>query len=220
MNRRRVSRSQPGHRIVFCLFALVLAGATTPVAAGIKCWTNKEGVRECGNAVPPEYAQAGHEEKSSSGMTVRKQTRAKTPAEVAAERAEREAATKLQAQREAEQRRQAAADKVLLDTFGSEDDLKLARDGQILNIDSQVKLTEGHIAKLQKSLDQMIGKAADHERRNQPVPKDLAENMDSVRSQIAEHRRFISDKHAEKEALHRKFEQDIARFRELRSAQK
>lgn len=218
MHRHRSSHlSLPGHRIVF---ALMLAGAAAPAAAGIKCWTNKDGVRECGNAVPPEYAQAGHEVKSTSGMTVRKQGRARTPEEVAAERAAQEAEAKKQAKLAAEQRRQAAADKVLLDTFGSEDDLELARDGQIANIESQVKLTEGHIAKLQKSLDNMIGKAADHERRNQPIPKDLAENLESVRDQIAEHRQFIENKHAEKRAIQQKFEQDIARFRELRSAQK
>jgi hypothetical protein len=150
---------------------------------------------------------------------VRKQGRAKTPAEVAAERLRREEEQKKQAALDAERRRQEAADKVLLDTFGSEQELELARDGQASNIASQVKLTEGHISKLQKSLDSMIGKAADHERRSQPLPADLSKDIASVRSQIAEHQQFIANKHAEQAALHRKFEQDIARFRELRSAQ-
>ena len=53
--------------------------------AGIKCWTNKEGYKECGNAVPPEYAQQGHTELNKQGLVVDQQERAKTPEELAAE---------------------------------------------------------------------------------------------------------------------------------------
>ncbi|MGH8595639.1 MAG: hypothetical protein ACREXT_03150, partial [Gammaproteobacteria bacterium] len=76
--------------------ALLLNGAGA--AAGIKCWTNKDGVQECGNAVPPEYAQQGHQEKSLSGMTIRTQSRAKSPEEIASERQARAAAAKKQAE--------------------------------------------------------------------------------------------------------------------------
>ena len=56
----------------------------------IKCWHNKDGVRECGNAVPPEYAQQQSEEKDKSGLTVKTQERAKTQEELEAERATRQ----------------------------------------------------------------------------------------------------------------------------------
>lgn len=188
--------------------------------AGIKCWTNRDGVRECGNAVPPEYAQQGHEVKSESGMTIGKQSPAKTREQVARERAEREIAARRQAEAEEIARRQAAADKVLLDTFSTEEDLILARDGQIANLESQVKLTEGHIAKLQKSMDDMISRAADFERRSKPVPAKLTRNIESVQQQIAENRAFIANKQVEQAAIKQKFEADLIRFRELRSAQR
>ena len=65
---------------------LALCGYLNSAEAAIKCWTNKEGVRECGNAVPPEYAQQAHEEKSTSGMTIKRTERSKTPEELAAAR--------------------------------------------------------------------------------------------------------------------------------------
>jgi len=201
---------------VFCASMLV----ATAARAEIKCWTNKDSVRECGNAIPPEYAQESHEVKSQSGMTIRKQGRAKTQAEVAEEREARALAARKQAEKDAIARKQAAADKVLLDTFGSEDDLVLARDGQIANLESQVKVTEGHIAKLQKSLDDLIKRAADIERRGKEIPSKLASNIQSVQEQIAENRAFIASKHAEQQTLTKKFDSDIARFRELRSAQR
>lgn len=191
---------------------------TSNAGADIKCWTNREGVRECGDAVPPEYAQQGHEVKSKTGMTIKKQGRSRTREEIARERTEKEIAARKQAELEAIARKQAAADKVLLDTFGSEDDMVLARDGQLTNIDSQIKLTEGHVAKLQKSLEQLISDAANFERRNQKLPETLPRNMVNLRSQIGAQRRFIEEKLAEQVVLRRKFELDLARFRELRSA--
>jgi hypothetical protein len=180
-----------------------------------KCWTNKEGVRECGNTVPPEYAQDAHEEVRKDGMTVQRTERAKTPEEIAAERAAEEEKARKQALLDEEARKKAAADQVLLATFSSEDDLILARDGQLSNVDSQIKLTESRIDKLQHSLDQMISRAADHERRGQQVPAQLNQDIASVREQISQHRAFIDSKQEEKVAISDKFARDLARFREL-----
>lgn len=216
MGARERRESVNGRRVVLML----MTALALPVQGGIKCWTNRDGVRECGNAVPPEYAQQGHEVKSESGLTIGKQGRAKTREEVARERAERKIAARRQAEADALAKRQAAADKVLLDTFSTEEDMVLARDGQIANLDSQIRLTEGHISKLQKSLDDMISRAADFERRGKEVPADLTKNIDSVRQQIAENREFITTKQQEQTAIKSKFDTDIERFRELRSAQR
>ena len=196
---------------------LALGGYLNGAEAAIKCWTNKEGVRECGNAVPPEYAQQGHEEKSASGMTIKRTERSKTPEEIAAARAEQEALAKKQAEIDAVAHKQTAADKVLLATFGSEDDLVLARDGQMANVESQKKLAESRITKLQKSLDQLISKAADRERRGQRVPSEISKEIANLRGQIADQKKFIIAKDADALKLQMKFETDIARFRELKA---
>lgn len=215
-NMKKIFRSH----VIGVLVSAVLLSVTTAATAGIKCWTNKDGVRECGNAVPPEYAQQEHQEKSASGMTIKTQERAKTPEEIAVEREARAAAALKQAEIDGAVRKQAAADKVLLDTFSSEDDLVLARDGQIANLDSQIKLTESHIAKLTKSRDELISKAAIHEQRKQEVPEALTGDIANLRQQIADHEAFIQSKHDEQGAIRTKFDMDIARFRELRSVQR
>jgi len=71
MNALRVS-------LLPCALA-VLAAALLPLpaSAGIKCWTNDDGVRECGNTVPPEYAQKSHRELTGEGITVSTTKRAK-----------------------------------------------------------------------------------------------------------------------------------------------
>lgn len=197
---------------------VLAAAALLPIEslATIKCWTNRDGIRECSDVMPPEYAQEAHEEKSASGVVLHKHERSKTPEEVAAEREQREAEARAAAAAAAAARKQAAADRVLLQTFSSEDDLILARDGQLANVESQVKITESHLAKLEKSLDQMIGEAADYERRGRKVPAKLSGNIGKVREQIEAQKAFIEEKRSEQGKIRAEFDRDLARFRELR----
>lgn len=188
------------------------AAKTGSTPGHIKCWHNKDGVRECGNTVPPEYAQQGSETKDKFGVTVGETGRAKTIEELEAERA----AGKAKEQEAESAKRRAAQDRVLLDTFATEDDMVLTRDGQVAHLESQIHLVESHIDKLQKNLDQMIERAAETERRGEKPTADVVKNIDSVREQIAENRRFIDTKHHDQELIRERFAADIARFRELK----
>ncbi len=79
------SRFQP---LALSILGLSLTIAPLQADAGIKCWTNKEGIRECGRTVPPEYAQKGYTERSDSGVKVKEITRAKTAEEIEQQRLE------------------------------------------------------------------------------------------------------------------------------------
>jgi hypothetical protein len=196
--------------VVVFTSALVAFGVTTEAA--IKCWTNKEGVRECGNTVPPEYAKQGHEELNKAGITVDHTTRAKTAEELAAdEEAAAKAATEAAAERE-----RAAKDRVLLDTFSSVDDMIFARDGRITSIGSQIKLAESQIEKLDKNLQEIISAAAEIERQGQKPSEKTESDIANVRQQIDRKRAFIEAKRLEQESVRKQFDTDIARFQELK----
>ena len=203
---------RPDRLVPATLVATLLAVAIPDATAAIKCWTNHEGVRECGNVVPPEFAQQGHETLSKHGITVDTAEAAKTAEELAAEQAAAEAAR--QARLEAQ--RQAQSDQVLLDTFASIDDLELTRDGQIAHLDSQIKLVESHIEKLQANLDQLVESAAERERLGEKPGEDLLENIDNVRRQIVDNTSFIDTKRREQDDIRRRFAVDIERFRTLK----
>ena len=179
---------------------------------GIKCWKNKEGVRECGNIVPPEYAQQGSETKDKFGVTIGTTGRAKTMQELDVERA----ANREQEVAAEEAKKREAADRVLLDTFTTEDDMILTRDGQVAHLDSQIHLVQSHIEKLQKNLDQMIERAAEIERRGEKPGAEVVKNIDDVRTQITDNHKFIDTKHLEQGSIRARFDRDIARFRELK----
>lgn len=203
--------------IALCVLANLLA--PTPAIAGIKCWTNNAGQRECGNAVPPEFAQQGHQELSEHGYTIRSQGRAKTAEELEKERQEEERLAKLQAQREQENATQAQSDRVLLQTYTTEEDLMLARSGQLAALDSRIKHTEQIVAKLERTLAQLLSDAASMERSGRVVSAEHHAEIDKVRNQIQSNGGMIEQRSRERAKIIAKFDEDLARYRALRGKQ-
>lgn len=197
--------------------ATVLLGVSVSApAARIVCWTNSDGVRECGNSVPPEYAQKGVERKSKQGITVQRTSRAKTAEERAALRAEREKARKEEAERKRAAAQKAQYDRVLLATFTTEEDMALTRDGKIAAIDSRIKHSRQVGKKLQQTLKELEEEAAMMERGGKTVSDQLQARISEVRTQIAENGDDIRRRQQEKVQLNERFETDLARYRELK----
>lgn len=196
--------------------ALALGAAMAPAGAKIVCWKNKDGVRECGNAVPPEYAQQSIERKSKSGLTVEKTERAKTPEEIEADRVERERLAKEQAEKERRAAEQARIDRVLLQTFTTEEDLKLARDGKVAAIDSRIKHSQQVVERLEQTRTDLQGEAASLERGGKKVPDTLRKQIEDVQAQIDKTQREIGQREVERVSVQKQFETDLARYRELK----
>ena len=195
---------------------IALGIGASPTQAKIVCWKNHEGVRECGNAVPPEFAQKSVERKSAMGMTVEKTERAKTQEELEQGRAEAERLRKEKIENDRIAAEQARKDRVLLQTFTTEEDLKLARDGKVAAIDSRVKHSEQLSGKLEKTRDEMQGEAAQFERRGKKVPDDLSKKINDVQAQIDNNRAQIMQRSQERLQVQQQFESDLARYRELK----
>lgn len=193
-------------------FMLALSLSPGSATAGIKCWTNSEGVKECGNVVPPEYSQKGHSEVSEQGITTGTTDRAKTTEELAAEKqalVEQEARNKIAA-------KQAAYERVLLDTFTTEDDLLLARDGKLAAIDTRILHTQQIATGLEEKLDSLEEEAANHERAGTTLDEELLGDIAALQSQIEQNSIFILERQNEKESLSLQFVEDLARYRELK----
>lgn len=196
------------------IYLFITALAFSGVAnARIVCWTNHEGVRECGNAIPPEFAQKQHEEISEQGMVLEEKERAKTAEEIAEEK--RLADIEAEKTRIAEE--QAAKDKILLDTFSSIDDIEMTRDGKISAIDATIKATNKRTEKIQADLDKRIEAAAAEERAGKAPPESLLEDIESLRRQISNNANYIETKQQEQEQIRAGYELDIERFKKLKN---
>lgn len=185
----------------------------------MKCWTNSDGVRECGDAVPPEYVQKPHEMLNAQGVTVKRVEASRPRAEIEAEQATRIA--EEEAQREAARAARIAAekDRILVSTYNSVTDLELARDGQLDHVQSQIRMTEVRIQKLRDSIDERVAHAARMERQGKPPTKALIDEIEQLTNQIQESSAFIRDKETELQAVREQFRADIDRYLQLRPEQ-
>ncbi len=186
-------------------------GLGLPASAAIKCWTNSEGVRECGESVPPEFAQQGHEVIKQSGA-VEETERARTPEELAEEKAKTDAAAAV---KEAEQEK-IRQDGILLATFSTVEDIERVRDEQIAALDATISVTKTRNSKIQQDLDKRIEAAAGEERAGKTPNDALLKDIESLRRQTDNNQQFIEAKHQEQDAIRQQYADKILRFKELK----
>lgn len=202
------------NRILYILSLLtLLAAAVLPAqAASIKCWTNKDGVRECGQTIPPEYSQKSVTEMNNQGMVVKQKARAKTEEELQEE--EKRAAEEKEKKRQAEER--AKQDRILLYTFSSVDDIKMVRDEQLAALESNIKVTQKRNEKIQGDLDNRMKAAAAAERAGTEPSDSLLKDIQSLKDQIDSNNKFIQQKRDQMEQTKQEYSDKIERFRELK----
>lgn len=196
------------------LLALLFSSSAT---ATIKCWINKDGVQECGNIVPPEYAQDEVRTLNERGLTTRIKKRAKTPEELEQERSEQEAKSAREAAEKKRQEERETHDRLILSTYSSEDELLQARDRAAASIDGIVDVTNAVIAQLNRKLDGLKKRAANLERAGKPVPIELEQDRADLERQIVEKYEHISFKEQEKTQLMDSYAADLQRYRELKN---
>lgn len=201
---------------VSALTLLVAASLPAQASGGIKCWTNDQGVRECGNSVPPEYAQKAHREISETGITVSTTARAKTKEELRAEREEAARQAAIRAEKERKIHEQKMRDRVLLSTFTSEEDLKLSHKGQVNAIDLRIEHTEKVVIQLEHSLEDLHREAAKLERSGKAMTPELKTKIARVEKQLRESKSFIEKRKVQKAELAAQFQEDLDRYRELK----
>jgi hypothetical protein len=185
-----------------------------PVMAGkFKCWTNNEGVKECGTYVPPEYSQKRIETRGKGGRVVEVDERARTKAELA----EIDRLAKLKDIEDAKIAAQKRQDQILLQTFSTERDINMLRDSKINVIEGILTVTNSNNKALKKKLEKLQKRAANFERRGKKPPKIVVDDIKEIQSRLSKNMASIKYKRAEQEEIREKFAKDLQHFRELKN---
>jgi hypothetical protein len=198
--------------LIFC--ALLWLPASQLQAGKLYKWVDESGQVRYGDRIPPKYAKKSNQRLNNQGIVVDKKAAAKTREQIAEEK--RLAA--LKAEEERIRRENAHQDRILLDTFTNEDEMILTRDGKIEAIDAVIRVTNGRTEKLKARLAELKLRAANMERAGRPVPENLYTEINETRQQIAQNFIYIENRHADQKRIREKFEHDIKRFRELKTA--
>jgi hypothetical protein len=195
---------------------LAVALLPLPVSAGIKCWTNDEGVRECGNTVPPKYAQKAHRELTEEGITVSTTARARSKEELQSERAEAARLKTIRMEEERRIRQRKAKDRILLSTFTTENELAIAHEGQVAAIDIRINHTNRILDQLERSLEQLHTQAAKLERRGKSITPELQTRIAKIEQNMQDSHTFIERRRRQKAEMDAQYSEDVARYRELK----
>jgi hypothetical protein len=193
------------------LAILVLTGAGNEQR--VYSWTDEDGVVHYGDKVPPEFRDRKKRILNEQGVTVGFIDGRKTEQELAAEERERT----LQEAREKRRR----ADKVLLSTYLSVEELEMHRDRRLEMLHAQQKVAELYLRNLRRRMVSLQEEADNYkpytaEPEAATIPDELADDLSETKDRINRQEGQLAEQRREVEALEQKFAQDISRFRTLK----
>ncbi len=195
----------------FSLLIPFVAGLalSLPAAAKLYKWVDDKGVTHYSETIPPEYANKDRSELSKSGRVVKKeiltpeQRRAKEEAE-AGKRAEEEAA-----------REQKRHDKALINTYSSVEEIDLARERTIQQVQSRLNSISSQINRATDELRALKAEAVSNTSAGRAVPPSLKEDMEEAQARLTKLQQELEQVKTEKSSIEARYEADKARYKEL-----
>jgi uncharacterized protein DUF4124 len=205
--------------LVVAATALPSIGSAQQHSQGPKVykWTDANGQVHYDQTVPPEHADRDRELLNNQGVRVGSEEGEITEAERAVI-AERE--TREEAERKAKEEI-ARHDRMLLETYISVADIEDLRNRRLELLESQIKLLEVYLGNQRKKLVDLQAEASNYKpyssRTDAPqIPQNLALDMSRTTTSIASYEETLARTRANQAALKNSFNDDIARFRELK----
>ena len=198
---------------------LLLVSATVS-AQSLFRWVDEDGTVRYGDVLPSNRVGKEYQVLTPDGRVIKNQQAAKSPEQLRRERAEKrrkEREARIQAEINA---RQAAIqehhDNVLLMTYTSEEEIRIAKDERLDVINSVIDLLRKNVktekAKLQR--EEKIAKEL-YLDKGQEVPGGLAQKIEYFSEKVLSKQQHLSLKLEEREKIKRQYQKDLLRYREL-----
>jgi len=196
------------HLVIVLAGCLVLSSAAT---AKLYRWVDDEGNVHYSDQVPPEHARKGRSELNERGMTVEETEAARDREEMIRER-------ERQQREEAEQRRieaDKAAERELLASFQTVDDLILARNGKLAAVDFEINVKTNELNRLKARLADARTEERKRKEAAQGAEADpqQAARIDKLQRQIAAAYAEIIRERENKERITAKYEEYLKDYR-------
>ncbi|MGH8710764.1 MAG: DUF4124 domain-containing protein [Burkholderiales bacterium] len=170
-------------------------------------WVDENGVTHYGDSIPPEYRSRANEELNKRGVIIKKNDAALTPEQI---KAKEEELAKRKKEKETIRR-----DAVLLGTYSNAEEIDLARDRNLRQIERVIKDTQTQLKSIEDQLKTSRDNAAAYKRENKPVPEGLQMDIETLEKTKQDLEVAILQKRADAEELRARFEEDKKRYIEL-----
>jgi len=186
------------------LFSVILGA---PAFAVMYKWVDENGVTHYGDTIPPEYENRPNEELNKRGVVIKKNDAALTPEQIKA----RDEEIAKRKKRTEENRR----DAILLGTYSSVEEIDLARDRNLGQIEKVIKDSEAQLKSVEDQLDASRKNLAAYEREKQPVPDTLRGDIEILEKNKQDLEVAIVQKRSDADDMRARFEDDKKRYIEL-----
>jgi len=197
-------------KLLLCLLLTLLFG-TQAQAKKLYRWVDENGKVHYSDQIPPDQVKVAHEKLNAQGVVVDKVARAKTPEEREAERLRKIEEEK--ARKAAEEKRKQR--EKILKIYGSEDEILRLRNERKTALERNIETARANLALQERNLQDLLKRAADRERSGKKVSEAFLSQIETVREQMAFQNNYIKNKQKEKAELMRRFDEDLAQYREI-----
>lgn len=173
------------------------------------CQDPHSGRRVCGDGLPEQCRGKPYKVLDGAGNVIREMEGALTPEQ----KAQRAAQEKQRRAEEAALKEQRRKDQALLDTYGSLQDIDIARDRAVGLTQETIKQTETKIAELRAKRKKWEDEAEFYKKGNLPddVDKGLRETNYELRAYLS----LLDSKNKELELIRARYDEDRKRFLEV-----
>ena len=179
-------------------------------------WVDKDGNVYYGDSIPAEFAERPKEVLNEHGVTVANLEGKKTAEQLEQERKEDEVRIA--------QELQVRADRALLATYLSVDEIEMHRDRRVELFQAQSRVTELYLRNLETRLQKLRSDASHYQPystdSNAPmIDEALAEQLRKTKDTIARHQRNLMKYENDEKQIVERFDGDIARFKILKGVE-
>jgi len=204
------SMRKPG--LIFLLALSVSCGALAQNARVYK-WVDKNGVTHYGDSIPAEYAELPKQVINEHGVAVEQLAGKKTAEQIEADRIEQERLMAIELQRR--------ADRALLATYLSVDEILMHRDRRVELFQAQARVTELYLRNLERRMQKLRDEAANFQPYSEDpaapmIDEGLADDIRNTKEVMGRHERNLDKFRTDEQQIIARFDGDISRFKLLK----
>ncbi len=176
-------------------------------------WVDKDGMVHYGDTIPARYAELPKEVLNDHGVTIANLEGKKSAEQIEADRIENERRITVDLQKR--------ADRALLATYLSIEEILMHRDRRIELFQAQSRVTELYLSNLERRLETLRADASNFKPYSQNpdapmIDDNLAENLRATKVTIARHQRNLKKFEADEQQIIARFDGDVSRFKILK----
>ncbi len=198
-------------RVLRVLIPILAGSLILPVQAALYRWIDEQGYVHYSDVIPPASIRQGHTELRKDGIPILTVPPARTLEQIKAD----DKLERLRAGQEHILDQQRTADRGLLHTFPSENELIGSNANQIAAIETMIQVTHNNIRRQEAWLAGLRTYAGNIERAGKPVPEEFTISSRKTERSIQRALASITTREEQKAAIQARLDRDLGRYRQF-----